>query len=153
MTSNKRTITARSQWACYICTIAKIVTPEGNRKLLLANFGNVFVVLCNKCNKSLSVWSLGKPRLQAVPFWIVERSREIAEREKTGANERRGLGPRLFLLAPVSLRCERTLSTNQKGIACSLRKTTKMRLLSGKHWNSRQSKLTVSLVTSHFKSI
>ena len=29
-------------------------------------------------------------RLQAVPFWIVERSREIAEREKTGANERRG---------------------------------------------------------------
>ena len=29
-------------------------------------------------------------RLQAVPFWIVERSREIAEREKTGANERMG---------------------------------------------------------------
>ena len=29
-------------------------------------------------------------RLQAVPFWIVERLREIAEREKTGANERRG---------------------------------------------------------------
>ena len=29
-------------------------------------------------------------RLQAVPFWIVERSHEIAEREKTGANERRG---------------------------------------------------------------
>ena len=27
---------------------------------------------------------------------------------------------RLFLLAPVSLRCERTLSTNQKGTACSL---------------------------------
>ena len=29
-------------------------------------------------------------RLQAVPFWIVERSREIAEREQTGAKERRG---------------------------------------------------------------
>ena len=48
-------------------------------------------------------------RLQAVPFWIVERSREIAEREKTGAN-----------LAPLSLRYERTLSTDQKGTACSL---------------------------------
>ena len=32
--------------------------------------------------------------LQAVPFWIVERSNEIAEREKTGANERRGARPR-----------------------------------------------------------
>ena len=62
-------------------------------------------------------------RLQAVPFWIVERSREIAEREKTGANERRGAwgeASRLVLLAPVSLRCERTLSTDQKGTACSL---------------------------------
>ena len=29
-------------------------------------------------------------RLQAVPFWLVERSREISEREKTGANKRRG---------------------------------------------------------------
>ena len=30
-------------------------------------------------------------RLQAVPFWIVERSREIAEREKKPrANERKG---------------------------------------------------------------
>ena len=29
-------------------------------------------------------------KLQAVPFWIVERSREIDEREKTGDNERRG---------------------------------------------------------------
>ena len=29
-------------------------------------------------------------RLQAVPFWIVERSCEIAERENTGENERRG---------------------------------------------------------------
>ena len=30
-------------------------------------------------------------KLQAVPFWIVERSREIAEREKkTRANERKG---------------------------------------------------------------
>ena len=56
-------------------------------------------------------------------FWIVERSRE-----KTGANERRGawgeasppVSSRLFLLAPVSLRCERTLSTNQKGTVCSL---------------------------------
>ena len=28
---------------------------------------------------------------------------------------------RLFLLAPVSLRCERTLSTDQKGTACSLK--------------------------------
>ena len=34
-------------------------------------------------------------RLQAVPFWIVERSCEMAEREKTGANERCGrLGER-----------------------------------------------------------
>ena len=32
-------------------------------------------------------------RLQAGPFWIVERSREIGKRDKTGANERReGLG-------------------------------------------------------------
>ena len=29
----------------------------------------------------------------------------------------------LFLLAPVSLRCERTLSTDQKGPACSLIRT------------------------------
>ena len=29
-------------------------------------------------------------RLQAVPFWIVKRSLEIAEREKTGANKWRG---------------------------------------------------------------
>ena len=34
----------------------------------------------------LSVFNANAPRLQAVPFWIVE----IAEREKTGANERRG---------------------------------------------------------------
>ena len=34
--------------------------------------------------------TLIKDRLQAVPFWIVERSREIAQHEKTGANERRG---------------------------------------------------------------
>ena len=64
-------------------------------------------------------------RLQAVPFWIVGRSREIAERENTGANKWRGawveaVSSRLFLLAPVSLRCERTLSTNQKETACSL---------------------------------
>ena len=52
-------------------------------------------------------------RLQAVPFWIVEW-------QKTGANKRRGLrSSRLFLLAPVSLLCERTLSTNQKGTACN----------------------------------
>ena len=30
------------------------------------------------------------PENEVVPFWIVERSREIAEREKPGANERRG---------------------------------------------------------------
>ena len=76
-----------------------------------------------------------KHRLQAVPFWIVERSREIAEREKTGANERRWtwgeaffpasppVSSRLFFLAPVSLRCERTLSTNQRRTACSLFQT------------------------------
>ena len=63
-------------------------------------------------------------RPQAVPFWIVGRSREIAEREKPGANERRGawgeISSRLFLLGPVSLRCERTFSTYQKGTACNL---------------------------------
>ena len=67
------------------------------------------------------------PRLQAVPFWIVERSREIAEREKTGSNERRGSCgeaplPKSVLVYFSSLqsRCERTLSTDQKGTACSL---------------------------------
>ena len=37
-------------------------------------------------------WSNGQvDRLQAVPFWIVERSREIAEREKKPrANEQKG---------------------------------------------------------------
>ena len=30
--------------------------------------------------------------VQAVPFWIVERSSEIADREKTVTNERRGGG-------------------------------------------------------------
>ena len=80
------------------------------------------VQLC-QCFVSLS-------RLQAVPFWIVERSREIGKRDKTGANERReGLGrgvkkgkvsSHLFVLAPVSLRCERIISTDQKGTACSL---------------------------------
>jgi len=33
-------------------------------------------------------------RLLVVPFWIVERAREIAEGEITGANEPRGLGER-----------------------------------------------------------
>ena len=46
------------------------------------------MVICTSCKQAnalpLSV------RLQAVAFWIVERSCEIAEREKTGANERRG---------------------------------------------------------------
>ena len=37
----------------------------------------------------------------------------------SGLSER-AVSSRLFLLAPVSLRCERTLSTNQKGTACSL---------------------------------
>ena len=64
-------------------------------------------------------------RLQAVPFWIVERSREIGKCDKTGANEHReGLGrvsSHLFVLAPVSLRCERIISNDQKGTACSLR--------------------------------
>ena len=73
-------------------------------------------------------------RLQAVPFWIVERSREIASAKiKKRANERKGawgeaekrgkekkVSSRLFLLAPVSLRYEHTISTNQKGTACSL---------------------------------
>ena len=68
---------------------------------------------------------------QSLPFWIVERSSEIAERSaiKTGGNERRGtwgdpVSSHLFLLAPVSLRCERTLSTDQKGTACSLESPT-----------------------------
>ena len=66
----------------------------------------------------------GSNRLQAVPFWIVDRSREIAEREKklertSGGGP--GVSTRLFLLAPVSLRYEHTISTNQKGTACSLR--------------------------------
>ena len=30
------------------------------------------------------------PRLQAVPFWIVERSREIAEREKNESERAEG---------------------------------------------------------------
>ena len=45
-------------------------------------------------------------RLQAVPFWIVERLREIAEREKKlERTSGRGLGE----LAPVSLRYEHHL--------------------------------------------
>ena len=31
-----------------------------------------------------------RDRLQGVPYWIVKRSRKIAERENTGENERRG---------------------------------------------------------------
>ena len=49
----------------------------------------------HKTSALLSLLSL--PRLQAVPFWIVERSREIAEREKKKKLERtsgRGLGER-----------------------------------------------------------
>ena len=81
----------------------------------------------------------GRLKLQAVPFWIVEGSREIAEREKKNWRERveDSLGrvrkkekgkerdSCLLLLAPVSLRCERTLSTDQKGTACSLGSTRK----------------------------
>ena len=77
-------------------------------------------------------------RLQAVPFWIVADSREVAQNSwarKNGSERAEGglgrggkkkifpasspVSSRLFLLAPVSLRCERTLSTNQKGTACS----------------------------------
>ena len=100
-----------------------------------------FTLLCGWLIKLIFQPKRGKTRTnhmltqtQAVPFWLVERSREIAEREKTGANERRGawgeagkrgkekkpVSSRLFLLTPVSLRCECTLSTNQKGTACSL---------------------------------
>ena len=39
---------------------------------------------------ALNLVKTHETRLQAVPFWIVERAREIAEHEKTGANERRG---------------------------------------------------------------
>ena len=46
-------------------------------------------------------------RLLAVPFKIVAKAREIAERKrKTGANERR-----VFLLAPVSPRCALSVCT------------------------------------------
>ena len=39
----------------------------------------------------------------------------------------------LFLLAPVSLRCERTLSTDQKGTACSLSFCLRLQLVSYSH--------------------
>ena len=38
----------------------------------------------------LGVKGFMAPRLQAVPFWIVEKSRKIAKREKAGAKERKG---------------------------------------------------------------
>ena len=42
-------------------------------------------------------------RLQAVPFWIVERSREIAERKKTGVSSSLFLQSRCAVSAPFRL--------------------------------------------------
>ena len=52
-------------------------------------------------------------------------ARNSRARKQNGANEQRGawgeaVSSRLFLLAPVSLRYEHTISTDQKGTACSL---------------------------------
>ena len=85
------------------------------------------------------------PRLLAVPFWIVEREHEIAERksrklERTnrggcGGGRKKSLSSSLssfFLLTPVSPRCavrllrsgiSRALSTIQKGTTSSLQLT------------------------------
>ena len=97
--------------------------------LLIRNFQSLFRLFTVPYFAAVGFLSL--VRLQAVPFWIVERSSEIAERSaiKTGGNERRGawgdpVSSHLFLLAPVSLQCERTLSTDQKGTACSLESPT-----------------------------
>ena len=50
------------------------------------------LLILTRLGPLLGVKGFMAPRLQAVPFWIVERSSEIAEREKTGANERGGGG-------------------------------------------------------------
>ena len=57
-------------------------------------------------------------RLQAVPFWIVVRSREIAEREKTGANE-----SLLGYFSSLQSRCAVSSPSRltRKGLSCSLR--------------------------------
>ena len=60
-----------------------------------------------------------KCRLQAVPFWIVDRSREITEIENTGANERKGSWGESLLVYFSSLQ-SRCAATDQKGTACSL---------------------------------
>ena len=68
-------------------------------------------------------------RLLAVPFWIVESAREIAERKSRNLERTHRGGPALlvfFLLAPIS----RALSTIQKGPAGSLMtKTTTMMMM------------------------
>ena len=48
------------------------------------------LLILTRIGPLLGVKGFMAPRLQAVPFWIVEGSSEIAEREKTEANERRG---------------------------------------------------------------
>ena len=73
---------------------------------------------------------LTSPRLLAVPFWIVERAREIAERwivdEKTGAKKlERTSGGGWGYFSAIS----RALSTIQKGTASSLDITLLFKLL------------------------
>ena len=72
-----------------------------------------------RTNNKIEGWHNGLHRkLLAVPFKIVAKAREIAERKrKTAANERRERGERrevssrVFLLAPVSPRCALSVRT------------------------------------------
>ena len=49
--------------------------------------------------------SQSRPRLQAVPFWIVERSREIAKREKLEQTSGGGLGSLLVYFSSLQSCC------------------------------------------------
>ena len=57
---------------------------------------------------------------------------------------------RLFLLAPVSLRCERTLSTDQKGTACSLCPRGREEGLPSYEWGGDARRLAKAVYISDF---
>ena len=55
---------------------------------------------------------------QARQNWSKRAEGGLEERREKGKNS--PVSSHLFVLAPVSLRCERIISTDQKGTACSL---------------------------------
>ena len=88
---------ARSQQRSLRRVCNAILFPRNSVLLLLTPWGPVarlarHVMRChNLLWRLVFLANLQSSRLQAVPFWIVERSREIAEREKKNrANERKG---------------------------------------------------------------